>query len=103
MAHGPLLEEDPKSALTLLKDYLVHIHVGNCVKVVGNPAYRHKHPRFGVDGGMHDVSDLTRFLKILFDIDYLGKKTRQNEKLPIVGFEVKPLPNESSEASTKRV
>jgi hypothetical protein len=52
---------------------------------------------------MHDVSDLTRFLKILFDIDYLGKKTRQNEKLPIVGFEVKPLPNESSEASTKRV
>ena len=106
MAHGPLLEEDPKSALALLKDYLVHIHVGNCVKVVGNPAYGDKHPRFGVDGGMHDVDDLTRFLKILFDIGYLGKETRQYEKLPIVGLEVKPLPDESSEAvlaSTKRV
>ena len=106
MAHGPLLEEDPRRALSLLKEHLVHIHVGNCVKAPGNPAYGDKHPRFGVDGGVHDVDDLTRFLKILFDIGYLGKKTRPNEKLPIVGFEVKPLPNESSDAvlaSTKRV
>jgi len=106
MAHGPLLEEDPRKALTLLKEHLVHIHVGNCVKVQGNPAYGDKHPRFGVDGGVHDAHDLTRFLKILFDIGYLGKKTRANEKLPIVGFEVKPLPGESSRAviaSTKRV
>ena len=106
MAHGPLLDEDPRSALALLKDYLVHIHVGNCVKVEGNPAFGDKHPRFGVDGGMHDVDDLTRFLKILFDIGYLGKKTRQGEKLPMVGLEVRPLPGESSEAvlaGTKRV
>ena len=106
MAHGPLLDEDPRSALALLKDYLVHIHVGNCVKVEGNPAFGDKHPRFGVDGGMHDVGDLTRFLKILFDIGYLGKKTRQSEKLPMVGLEVRPLPGESSEAvlaGTKRV
>jgi sugar phosphate isomerase/epimerase len=106
MAHGPLLDEDPKHALTLLRDYLVHVHVGNCVKVAGNPAYGDRHPRFGVNGGLHDVDDLARFLKILFDIGYLGKKTRQNEKLPIVGFEIKPLPAESSEAvlaGTKRV
>jgi len=106
MAHGPLLEEDPRRALSLLRECLVHIHVGNCVKVPGNPAYGDKHPRFGVDGGLHDVDDLTRFLKILFDIGYLVKKTRPKGKLPIVGFEVKPLPDESSEAvlaSTKRV
>jgi sugar phosphate isomerase/epimerase len=106
MAHGPLLEEDPRRALTLLKEYLVHIHVGNCVKGTSNPAYGDKHPRFGVDGGVHDVDDLARFLKILFDIGYLGKKKGANGKLPIVGFEVKPLPGESSEAvlaSTKRV
>jgi sugar phosphate isomerase/epimerase len=106
MAHGPLLEEDPRRALTLLKEYLVHIHVGNCVKGTSNPAYGDKHPRFGVDGGVHDVDDLARFLKILFDIGYLGKKKGANGKLPIVGFEVKPLPSESSEAvlaSTKRV
>lgn len=98
MGHGPLLEENPRSALSILKNYLVQIHVGNCVKVLGNPAYGDRHPRFGVDGGVHDVADLTRFLKILFDIGYLGKKTRQNEKLPIVGLEVSPLPGESSEA-----
>ena len=106
MAHGPLLDEDPKHALTLLRDYLVHIHVGNCVKVAGNPVYGDRHPRFGVSGGLHDVDDLARFLKILFDIGYLGKKIRQNEKLPIVGFEIRPLPAESSEAvlaGTKRV
>ncbi len=106
MAHGPLLEENPRKALALLKEYLVHIHVGNCVKVTGNPAYGDKHPRFGVDGGVHDVDDLARFLKILFDIGYLGKKTGANGKPPIVGFEVKPLPGESSGAvlaSTKRV
>ena len=106
MAHGPLLEENFKSALTILKDYLVHIHVGNCVKVTGNPAYGDKHPRFGVDGGLHDVEELTHFLRLLFDVGYLGKRLRANEKLPIVGFEIKPLPGESSEAvlaSTKRV
>ena len=106
MGHGPLLEENPRSALTILKNYLVQIHVGNCVKVIGNPAYGDRHPRFGVDGGMHDVGDLTRFLKILFDIGYLGSGTRGNGKLPIVGLEVSPLPGESSDAvltGTKRV
>jgi sugar phosphate isomerase/epimerase len=106
MAHGPLLEEKFESALTVLKDYLVHIHVGNCVKEAGNPVYGDKHPRFGVNGGLHDVEELTHFLQILFDVGYLGKKLRANEKLPIVGFEIKPLPGESPEAvlaSTKRV
>jgi sugar phosphate isomerase/epimerase len=106
MAHGPLLEEDFESALTVLKNYLVHVHVGNCVKAAGNPAYGDKHPRFGVNGGLHDVEELTHFLQILFDVGYLGKKLRANEKLPIVGFEIKPLPGETPEAvlsSTKRV
>jgi sugar phosphate isomerase/epimerase len=106
MAHGPLLEESFKNSLTILKDYLVHIHLGNCVKVAGNPVYGDKHPRFGVDGGLHGVEELTHFLRLLFDVGYLGKRLRANEKLPIVGFEIKPLPGESPEAvlaGTKRV
>ena len=98
MGHGPLLEENPRTALTILKNYLVQIHVGNCVKVIGNIAYGDRHPRFGVDGGMHDVADLARFLKILFNIGYLGKETRGNGNLPIVGMEISPLPGESSDA-----
>jgi sugar phosphate isomerase/epimerase len=106
MAHAPLLDEDPRSALVLLKNYLVHIHVGNCVQVPGHPAYGDKHPRFGIDGGEHDVDDLARFIKILFDVGYLSRKSRLKERLPIVGFEVRPLPGERPEAviaNTKRV
>lgn len=106
MAHAPLLNEDPREALALLKNYLVHVHVGNCVKVPGHPAYGDKHPRFGIDAGEHDVNDLTRFIKILFDVGYLGKKMEPGGQLPIVGFEVRPLPGERPEAviaSTKRV
>jgi hypothetical protein len=39
---------------------------------------------------------------ILFDIRYLGRKTRPNEKLPIVEFEVRPLPGESSKTVLAR-
>lgn len=106
MAHAPLLNEDPRKALALLKNHLVHVHVGNCVKVQGHPAYGDKHPRFGINGGEHDVDDLARFIRNLFDIGYLGKKTKPGGQLPIVGFEVRPLPGERPEAiiaSTKRV
>jgi sugar phosphate isomerase/epimerase len=106
MAHAPLLNEDPRRALILLKNYLTHIHVGNCVKALGHPAYGDKHPRFGISGGEHDVEDLARFIKILFDVGYLGRMSRTKDALPIVGFEVRPLPGERPEdiiAGTKRV
>jgi sugar phosphate isomerase/epimerase len=106
MAHAPLLNENPKRALTVLKKYLAHIHVDNCVKVAGHVAYGDRHPRFGIEGGEHDVEDLAQFIKILFDVENLGKKKKSSGPLPIVGFEVRPLPGESSEsivAATKRV
>jgi len=105
MAHGPLLNEDPRRALAVLRRYLVHIHVGNCVKAAGHPAYGDKHPRFGIERGEHDTQDLARFLRILFDIGYLGKKTTSDTTLPIVGFEIKPMPGETPDAviaGTKR-
>jgi sugar phosphate isomerase/epimerase len=106
MAHGPLLNEDPRHALSLLKPFLVHVHVGNCVKRdKTHPAYGDKHPRFGVQGGEHDVAQLTRFIKILFDVGYLSKRQKESPE-PIVGFEIKPMPNEDPDlvvAGTKRV
>ena len=106
MAHGPLLNETAKHGLTLLKRYLVHIHLGNCVKKdPAHPVYGDRHPRFGIKGGEHDVDELIRFIKILFDIGYIRKKPRPG-RLPIVGFEVKPLPGEDPDmviAGSKRV
>ena len=96
MGHAPLLEEDPSQSLKLLRDHVVHIHVGNCVKKPGLPAYGDQHPRFGFAGGENDVPQLVKFLRVLFDVGYLTSEPR--DVSPVVGFELKPVPNEKAEA-----
>ncbi|MHB1005156.1 MAG: sugar phosphate isomerase/epimerase family protein [Chloroflexota bacterium] len=85
LSHLPLQGESSQDALLTAKDYLVHIHVGNCSLVPGHPAYGDLHPRFGIAGGANDTAELREFLRVLFEIDYLGEG-KQN----IVAFEVKP-------------
>ena len=103
LSHMPLLFEEAKPALTLLKDHLVHIHVGNCVREEGVPGYGDLHPRFGWPGGCNDVAELTEFIRALFAVGYLKDGSPDR---PWVGFEVKPqTPAESSEqviAGTQR-
>lgn len=104
LSHQPLLDEEALPALTLLKDHLVHVHVGNCVKDPAHPAYGDQHPRFGLPGGENDVPELVDFLHALFEIGYLKETT--DGPLPIIGFEVRPLQGEASEvviANAKRV
>lgn len=96
MGHAPLLDEDPAQSMKLLKNYLVHIHVGNCVKKPGLPAYGDQHPRFGYYGSENDVPQLVHFLRALFDVGYLGSKSQ--DVSPVVGFELKPARNEKPEA-----
>ncbi len=96
MGHAPLLDENPAESLQLIRDHLVHVHVGNCVRVPGHPAYGDKHPRFGLEGGENDVPQLVTFLRALFDIGYVGSAGR--DVLPVVGFELKPMPGERPEA-----
>ncbi|MHB1456049.1 MAG: sugar phosphate isomerase/epimerase family protein [Armatimonadota bacterium] len=94
LSHLPLLGESPEEAILPVKDYLKHIHIGNCV--VSNPSllgYGDMHPRFGFLHSENDVNELTAFLKVLLDIGYLNKIDR-----PIVSFEVKPFGNEDPEA-----
>jgi sugar phosphate isomerase/epimerase len=94
LSHLPIQEETPKKVFgTLKKENIAHIHIGNCVKVEGQPAYGDQHPRFGLPGGENDVPQLTAFLKGLFEIGYLGRGRR-----PVVAFEVKPLAGETSGA-----
>lgn len=104
LSHMPLLYETPKSSLSVLGDFLVHIHVGNCVLDSKTPGYGDMHPRFGWPGGMNDVAELTDFLRGLFEIGYLRENS---DARPWVGFEVKPQSaNESSDlviANAKRV
>lgn len=87
LSHMPLIGEQAESALTTLKDVLVHVHVGNCVLDEDNPAYGDQHPRFGFPGGINGVPELTEFLAALFKVGYLAKG---KDERPWVGFEVKP-------------
>ena len=91
-------------ALTMLKDHLVHAHVGNGVVDPDMPGYGDLHPRFGWPGGCNDVNELVEFIRALFKVGYLAEG---KDELPWVGFEVKPqTENETSAqiiAGTKRV
>jgi sugar phosphate isomerase/epimerase len=95
MGHMPLLDESPLPALTTLKDHLVHVHLGNCVKVPGRPAYGDFHPRFGFPGGENDVPQLVEFLRALFEVGYLHDNPAIR---PWVGFEMRPQAGETSAA-----
>lgn len=104
LSHQPLLFERSELALGLLKEYLVHVHVGNCVLDPSVPGYGDSHPRFGWPGGCNDVDELAAFIRALFKIRYLR---RGGAERPWIGFEVKPqTPNETAQdliAGTKRV
>ncbi|MBI3762233.1 MAG: sugar phosphate isomerase/epimerase [Chloroflexi bacterium] len=104
LSHQPLLFEKSEPALTLLKDVLVHAHVGNCVVDPNTPGYGDLHPRFGWPGGCNDVGELVTFIRALFKIGYLAEGRAEK---PWIGFEVKPQSAaETSEqiiAGTKRV
>ncbi|MCR4424830.1 MAG: sugar phosphate isomerase/epimerase [Firmicutes bacterium] len=103
LSHIPMLNETSIECLAAVRDYLVHVHVGNCLfNQPGHPADGDQHPRFGIPGGKNDVPELAEFLRGLFAIGYLGDR---KAFLPTVAFEVKPLPGEDSDvlvAGTKR-
>ena len=103
MGHAPLLGEDSAEALRILKDDLVHVHVGNCVKNPEHSAYGDKHPRFGLKGGENDVPQLVEFLRALKRIEYIPSNPQETS--PVIGFELKPIPGEKPElviANAKR-
>ncbi|MCD6506136.1 sugar phosphate isomerase/epimerase [Candidatus Poribacteria bacterium] len=99
LSHMPLLNETPTESVWLVKDYLVHAHVGNCVLDPNHPAYGDQHPRFGI--GENDVEDVAEYLDALLDVGFLN-----TDDPPIVSFEVKPMEGEDPDlviANAKRV
>ncbi len=104
LSHVPLLGEDATELVSLTMPYVIHVHVGNCLKENQEDlAYGDKHPRFGYPGGENDWPQLKEFLEILTYAGYFGKEV-PTEK-PIVTFEVAPIGDETPEqvwAGTKR-
>ncbi len=95
LSHIPLLGESPSQALQPTKEFVKHIHIGNCYTAnESDPAYGDNHPRFGYPGGANDVPEIVDFLKELFAIGYLKKDGSQ--PMP-VSFEIKPVEDEDPE------
>ena len=101
LSHIPLIHETIEESLLPVKDYIIHAHIGNCVvKSPDMPGYGDLHPRFGFPNGENDVDEVVAYLKVLFDIGYLGEGKR-----PIVSFEVRPFGDEDPDvviANAKR-
>lgn len=94
LSHLPLIGESSQEAIALAGDHLVHAHIGNCaMDDPEHPAYGDNHPRFGAPGTRNDVPELAEFIRILMEAGYATKERR-----PVVSFEVKPMPGETSEA-----
>ena len=101
LSHIPLIHETNEESLLPVKEYIIHAHIGNCVvKSADMPGYGDLHPRFGFPNGENDVEEVIAYLKVLFDIGYLGEGKR-----PIVSFEVRPFGDEDPDiviANAKR-
>jgi len=105
MGHLPLLGESYGNALKAASEYLVHAHLGSCVRDdPTHPSYGDNHPCFGLAGGVADVAELTEFLAALVEVGYFEKSLPTG--VPWLTFEVKPQPGQSPDllvANCKRV
>ena len=101
LSHLPILGEDYKDSLVKAKEYIKHIHIGNCIlKDKEHAAYGDEHPRFCIEKGEIFTGELADFLKTLNEIGYLSDPKNA------ISFEVKPLKGEDPDitiAGSKRV
>jgi len=100
LSHLPILGENFDQSLRQAREFIKHIHIGNCIiKDKNHPAFGDNHPRFCIDGGENDIDVLASFIKSLIGIDYF--------KIPgsTLIIEAKPLQDEDSDlvvAGSKR-
>jgi len=101
LSHFPTMHESTQFVIQVLKPYITHLHIGNCVVQAWADYYGDTHPRFGFPNGSNDVTELVDFFEVLKAEGFFNAK-----KPYILSFEVKPYPGEDVEvviANTKRV
>jgi sugar phosphate isomerase/epimerase len=87
LSHFPLLREKPEEAIPLIKPYLRHAHIGNCImRDRRHPAYGDLQPRFGIPGGEIDTEDVANYFQVLWDNGFFHQK-----EMPVISAEVRPL------------
>ncbi len=101
LSHFPTTYESSEYAISVMKDYITHLHIGNAVVKLGCEAYGDLHPRFGFPDSANDTEALLDFFRVL------KKHGFMREEHPLVlSLEVKPWKEEDADiilANTKRV
>jgi sugar phosphate isomerase/epimerase len=90
LSHIVLLDETPAQALEPVKNYLVHVHIGNAYfgPNRSDVYWGDNHPSFGYPGSPNDVPQIVEFLRVLFQIGYLKADGSGRASL---SFEIKPV------------
>ena len=87
LSHLPLLREKPAQAIIPVKDFITHIHIGNCfISDKNSPLYGDYHPPFGLPGSEIDTEQVAEFLQVFIDTGFFDS----GKRIPL-SFEVKPL------------
>ena len=101
LSHFPTTYESSEYAISVMKDYITYLHIGNAVVKIGYEAYGDMHPRFGFPDSVNDTQALLDFFRVL------KKHGFRCENHPLVlSLEVKPWKDEDGDiffASTKHV
>ncbi len=93
LSHIPMYYESLEQSLDPIKDYIVHLHIGNTViKDPSLPGYGDQHIRFGFPGSENDTEQLRDFLQHCIKIGILKEGEPK-----VVSFEVKPFGDEDSD------
>ena len=88
LSHLPQLGEKIGDAVSISKDFIVNVHIGNSVvSDPRHPLYGDEHPRIGIPGGSHSEKEVVLFLKEL-------RKNGFFDERHIVSQEVKPQVDE---------
>jgi len=87
LSHFPLLREKPEESIPLIRQYLKHAQIGNCImRDRRHPAYGDLQPRFGMEGGEIDTKEVAHYFGVLWDNGFFHQ-----EEMPVISAEVRPL------------
>jgi sugar phosphate isomerase/epimerase len=101
--HLVLMGEPFRDAFLCCRDYLKHIHLGNCIlRDRSHPLWGGSHPPIGIEGGEIDVPQLADLFRLLLDIGYLDRDRRGTMSLEIVPFPGRS-PEETIDDNMKRL
>lgn len=90
LSHIPMYYESLMESIDPIKDYIVHLHMGNTViKDPEMAGYGDEHIRFGFENSENDTNELRDFLQHCINTGVISKENKK-----VVSFEVKPYGDE---------